>query len=175
VVESELRAAEWFTLFSFWLARSRRPENSILIIEIFDCTFTTLPPYSCVMPDVDHDACGVGFVAQVDGRASHQIVERGLEALLRLAHRGGMDADGRSGDGAGLLLPIPQAFFRARAGVELPAAFGVGMAFCGPRLPKARAVPSSKPPQRTDCKASAFVPFPPMIPSSARGHAIPSP
>lgn len=85
------------------------------------------------MPDVDHDACGVGFVAQVDGRASHEIVERGLEALLRLAHRGGMDADGRSGDGAGLLLPIPQAFFRTRAGVDLPAGFGLGMAFFPPK------------------------------------------
>ncbi|HKW67067.1 MAG TPA: glutamate synthase central domain-containing protein, partial [Terriglobales bacterium] len=84
------------------------------------------------MPDVDHDACGVGFVAQVEGRASHQIVERGLEALLRLAHRGGMDADGRSGDGAGLLLPIPQPFFRACAGIELPPAFGLGMAFLRP-------------------------------------------
>ena len=87
------------------------------------------------MLDVDHDACGVGFVAQLDGRASHQIVERGLEALLRLAHRGGMDADGRSGDGAGLLLPIPQAFFRTwagSAGLELPPAFGLGMVFLRP-------------------------------------------
>ncbi|HET7747775.1 MAG TPA: glutamate synthase central domain-containing protein, partial [Terriglobales bacterium] len=87
------------------------------------------------MPDVDHDACGVGFIAQVDGRASHQIVERGLEALLRLAHRGGMDADGRSGDGAGLLLPIPEAFFRTWAagiGLELPPAFGLGMTFLRP-------------------------------------------
>jgi glutamate synthase (ferredoxin) len=87
------------------------------------------------MPDVDHDACGVGFVAQVDGRVSHQIVKRGLEALLRLAHRGGMDADGRSGDGAGLLLPIPEAFFRTwagSAGLELPPAFGLGMVFLRP-------------------------------------------
>jgi glutamate synthase (ferredoxin) len=84
------------------------------------------------MPDVDHDACGVGFVARMDGRASHEIVERGLEALLRLAHRGGMDADGRSGDGAGLLLPLPQAFLRRCAGVELPAVFGLGMAFLPP-------------------------------------------
>ncbi|HEU5337502.1 MAG TPA: glutamate synthase central domain-containing protein, partial [Terriglobales bacterium] len=81
---------------------------------------------------MDHDACGVGFVARVDGRASHAIVERGLQALSRLAHRGGMDADGRSGDGAGLLLSIPELFFRAwtaGAGMELPAAFGLGMAF----------------------------------------------
>src|SRR5438552_17480448 len=78
---------------------------------------------------VDHDACGVGFVTRLGHRGSHEIVERGLEALLRLAHRGGMDADGRSGDGAGLLLPIPKPFFRSRAGLELPPVFGLGMAF----------------------------------------------
>ncbi len=60
----------------------------------------------------DHDACGVGFIAQLGGPASHGVVERGLEALARLAHRGGVDADGRSGDGAGLLVALPKAFFR---------------------------------------------------------------
>jgi glutamate synthase (ferredoxin) len=80
----------------------------------------------------DHDACGVGFIAQLGGPASHAIVERGLGALARLAHRGGVDADGRSGDGAGLLVGIPKAFFRkaARAdGIELPEEFGLGMVF----------------------------------------------
>jgi glutamate synthase (ferredoxin) len=80
----------------------------------------------------DHDACGVGFIAQLGGPASHGVVERGLEALARLAHRGGVDADGRSGDGAGLLVALPKAFFRrvARAeGIRLPEAFGVGMVF----------------------------------------------
>src|SRR4029077_497615 len=80
----------------------------------------------------DHDACGVGFIAQVGGSASHAVVERGLGALARLAHRGGVDADGRSGDGAGLLVELPKAFFRkaARAdGIELPDEFGVGMVF----------------------------------------------
>jgi len=80
----------------------------------------------------DHDACGVGFIAQLGGPASRAVVERGLEALARLAHRGGVDADGRSGDGAGLLLSIPKAFFvkTARAhGIALPAEFGVGMVF----------------------------------------------
>ena len=80
----------------------------------------------------DHDACGVGFVAQLGSAGSHEVVERGLEALARLAHRGGVDADGRSGDGAGLLTGIPQCFFRRaarEAGIELPAAYGVGMAF----------------------------------------------
>jgi len=80
----------------------------------------------------DHDACGVGFIAQLGGPGSHEVVERGLVALARLAHRGGVDADGRSGDGAGLLVGLPKAFFRktARAdGIELPEEFGVGMVF----------------------------------------------
>src|SRR5580698_4379001 len=80
----------------------------------------------------DHDACGVGFIAQLGGPASHGVVERGLEALSRLAHRGGVDADGRSGDGAGLLVALPRAFFRKTArvrGIELPNEFGVGMVF----------------------------------------------
>jgi glutamate synthase (ferredoxin) len=83
----------------------------------------------------DHDACGVGFIAQLGGPASHAVVERGLEALERLAHRGGVDADGRSGDGAGLLVALPKAFFRktARAhAIELPEEFGVGMVFLQP-------------------------------------------
>ncbi|HWW13217.1 MAG TPA: glutamate synthase large subunit [Candidatus Dormibacteraeota bacterium] len=80
----------------------------------------------------DHDACGVGFVAQLGGPASHAVVERGLGALARLAHRGGVDADGRSGDGAGLLVGLPKAFFRKAArtgGNELPDEFAVGMVF----------------------------------------------
>jgi glutamate synthase domain-containing protein 1 len=83
----------------------------------------------------DHDACGVGLVVQIDGAASHEIVERALQALLRLEHRGGVDADGRSGDGAGLLTRIPEKFIRnsARdAGIDLPARFGLGMIFLPP-------------------------------------------
>jgi glutamate synthase (NADPH/NADH) large chain/glutamate synthase (ferredoxin) len=85
---------------------------------------------------MDHDACGVGFVTQLGGTASHEIVERALEALKRLAHRGGVDADGRSGDGAGLLISIPEKFIRRSAqqsGIELPTQFGLGMVFL-PRL-----------------------------------------
>ena len=80
----------------------------------------------------DHDACGVGFIAQLGGPASHAVVDRGLNALVRLEHRGGVDADGRSGDGAGLLVELPKAFFRKAAcddGIELPEEFGVGMVF----------------------------------------------
>jgi glutamate synthase (ferredoxin) len=81
---------------------------------------------------VDHDACGVGFVAQLGSPGSRQVVERALEALRRLGHRGGLDADGRSGDGAGLLTPIPDKFIRncaRQAGIELPSVYALGMVF----------------------------------------------
>jgi len=84
---------------------------------------------------VDFDACGVGFVAQLGSRAGRDVVDRALTALLRLSHRGGVDADGLSGDGAGLLTPIPADFFRhhaERAGLRLPKTFGLGMAFLPP-------------------------------------------
>src|ERR1700736_2040189 len=83
----------------------------------------------------DHDACGVGFVTQLGGKPSHELVDRALGALVRLAHRGGVDADGRSGDGAGLLVGLPKTFFQkaARAdGIYLPREFGVGMVFLQP-------------------------------------------
>jgi len=81
---------------------------------------------------IDHDACGVGFVAQLGGAGSAEVVERALVALQRLSHRGGVDADGVSGDGAGLLTVIPQKLIRDRAReaeIELPEAFGLGMVF----------------------------------------------
>src|SRR3989441_4470570 len=80
----------------------------------------------------DHDACGTGFIARLGGAPSYDIVQHALTALERLTHRGGVDADGASGDGAGLLTSLPQAFFRARAqeqGTELPEVFAVGLAF----------------------------------------------
>src|SRR5260370_28229334 len=80
----------------------------------------------------DHDACGTGFTARTGGAPSYQIMQHSLTALERLTHRGGVDADGASGDGAGLLTSLPQSFFRARAqeqGIELPETFAVGFAF----------------------------------------------
>src|SRR5579871_1655272 len=80
----------------------------------------------------DHDACGTGFIAQLASPPSHDIVQYALNALERLTHRGGVDADGASGDGAGLLTSIPHSFFRARAAeqsIELPEHFGLGFAF----------------------------------------------
>ena len=58
----------------------------------------------------DHDACGTGFVARLGGSANYDIIQYALTALERLTHRGGVDADGASGDGAGLLTSLPQDF-----------------------------------------------------------------
>ncbi len=85
-------------------------------------------------PAYDHDACGIGFVADIQGRKSHQIVSQGLTVLANLTHRGAVGADPLAGDGAGMLLQIPDGFFRpemAAVGVELPPAgdYGVGMVF----------------------------------------------
>ena len=85
-------------------------------------------------PSNEHDACGVGFVAHVKGQKSHDIVEQGLLILKNLDHRGAVGADPLQGDGAGILIQIPDQFYReemARQGVILPPAgeYGVGMVF----------------------------------------------
>jgi glutamate synthase (NADPH/NADH) large chain/glutamate synthase (ferredoxin) len=80
----------------------------------------------------DHDACGTGFIAGLSGPPRNEILQMSLQALERLSHRGGVDADGASGDGAGLLTSLPTEFFRARAAEEqitLGELFGVGMLF----------------------------------------------
>ncbi len=82
-------------------------------------------------PQHEHDACGVGFVADIKGKKSHKIIEQGLEILRNLTHRGAVGADVLAGDGAGLLIQLPDAFLRAVAGVDLPieGEYGVGMVF----------------------------------------------
>jgi glutamate synthase (NADPH/NADH) large chain len=85
-------------------------------------------------PGKEHDACGVGFIADMKNRKSHQIVADGLKMLENLTHRGAVGADPLMGDGAGMLVQIPDRFFReemAKAGVELPGIghYGVGHLF----------------------------------------------
>ena len=91
-------------------------------------------------PANEHDACGVGFVAHIKGAKSHAIVEQGLQILINLDHRGATGADELFGDGAGILIQIPDDLYReemARQGVTLPpqGEYGVGMVF----LPKEHA------------------------------------
>src|SRR6187397_3724234 len=74
-------------------------------------------------PKREHDACGVGFVADLKARPSHQIIKHGLQILENLTHRGAVGADPLAGDGAGILLQMPDAFLReemARQHVKLP-------------------------------------------------------
>ncbi|MGH3146072.1 MAG: glutamate synthase subunit alpha, partial [Rubrobacter sp.] len=85
-------------------------------------------------PMYEHDACGLGFVARLDGRRTRETVEEGLEVLLNLEHRGTTGSDPETGDGAGLLAQVPDGFFRKECGalgIELPPAgrYGVGMLF----------------------------------------------
>ncbi len=91
-------------------------------------------------PANEHDACGVGFVAHIKGQKSHSIVEQGLLILKNLDHRGAVGADKLMGDGAGILIQIPDQFYReemAKQGITLPppGEYGVGMVF----LPKENA------------------------------------
>ncbi|HEY5799685.1 MAG TPA: glutamate synthase-related protein, partial [Burkholderiaceae bacterium] len=91
-------------------------------------------------PANEHDSCGVGFIAHIKGNKSHAIVEQGLQILKNLDHRGAVGADKLMGDGAGILIQIPDQYFRdemTKQGVTLPppGEYGVGMVF----LPKEHA------------------------------------
>ncbi|MFO7778422.1 MAG: glutamate synthase large subunit [Nitriliruptoraceae bacterium] len=89
-------------------------------------------------PRFEHDACGVAFVVDLEGRASHDMVVKGLTALRNLDHRGATGAEDNVGDGAGILLQVPDAYFRAVCEFELPpeGTYAVGLAFL-PREPAA--------------------------------------
>ena len=63
-------------------------------------------------PEHEKDACGVGLVASLDGKPKREIVEMGIKALKNVWHRGAVDADGKTGDGAGIRVEVPQEFFR---------------------------------------------------------------
>jgi glutamate synthase domain-containing protein 2/glutamate synthase domain-containing protein 1/glutamate synthase domain-containing protein 3 len=85
-------------------------------------------------PAHEHDACGVGFVASIDGKKSHEMIRKGIDVLLRLEHRGACGCDPETGDGAGVLIQLPDRFLRGEAerlGIELPAEgqYASGMVF----------------------------------------------
>ena len=79
-------------------------------------------PQGLYDPAFEHDACGVAFVVDMKGRRSHDIVDKGLLALCNLDHRGASGAEVNTGDGAGILIQVPDAFYRAVARVDLPPA-----------------------------------------------------
>ncbi len=94
-----------------------------------------LPPKQGLYdPQFERDACGIGFVASIKGHRSHDIIQKGLQVLINLAHRGACGCDPETGDGAGMLLQIPHEFLEkecARIGITLPppGEYGVGMVF----------------------------------------------
>ncbi len=111
-----------------------------------DCPFhrilprIMIPAQGLYDPQNEHDACGVGFVAHIRGQKSHDIIAQGLNILRNLDHRGAVGADALMGDGAGVLIQIPDAYFRrelSAQGITLPppGEYGVGQVF----LPQERA------------------------------------
>src|SRR4029078_8524226 len=105
----------------------------------------TLPPLTFVEPEreelmeqqglydprFEHDACGVGFIVDMKGRKSHGIVQQALQVLINLAHRGACGCEENTGDGAGILVQVPDKFLRKVAPAALPPAGedGVGVVF----------------------------------------------
>jgi glutamate synthase domain-containing protein 2/glutamate synthase domain-containing protein 1/glutamate synthase domain-containing protein 3 len=92
------------------------------------------PPRGLYHPQNEHDGCGIGFVANIKGQKSHDIVLKGIQILINLTHRGACGCDPQTGDGAGVLIQIPHAFFArecATLGFTIPAPgeYGVGMVF----------------------------------------------
>jgi glutamate synthase (NADPH/NADH) large chain len=93
-------------------------------------------------PAYEHDACGVGFVVDVAGRPSHRVIARGLQVLINLLHRGACGCEANTGDGAGILIQMPDRFLRrvtAPLGIDLPLTgrYGAGVVFL-PRDPRQR-------------------------------------
>ena len=86
------------------------------------------------LPEFEHDNCGAGFICNLNGIKSNEIIHKALDILIKLEHRGAVSSDGRTGDGAGILFDIPHAFFNKVCDYELPEPkeYGVGMLF----LPK---------------------------------------
>ncbi|MFC0272877.1 glutamate synthase large subunit [Metabacillus herbersteinensis] len=94
------------------------------------------------LPEYEHEACGIGMVANINGKKSHDIVEHAITILCNLEHRGGQSADTSTGDGAGILTQIPHTFFQKQCekeNIELPEAggYGIGMVFL-PKDPEIR-------------------------------------
>ena len=88
-------------------------------------------------PQFEHDACGIGFIANIKGKTSHGIINQAIQILKNLAHRGGVGSEPDTGDGAGILIQMPHAFMKKvckNEGIKLPKKgdYGVGMLFLSP-------------------------------------------
>ena len=84
-------------------------------------------------PRNEKDACGIGFIANINGEASHEIITKGIQILINLTHRGACGCDPETGDGAGILIQIPDKFFRrecAKLGFTLPPVASTALEWC---------------------------------------------
>jgi len=102
-------------------------------MELSDCRLRAPQPQGLYHPRDEHDACGMGLVANIRGEKSHEIIRKGLEILINLTHRGAAGCDPETGDGAGILIQIPHAFFVRECGelgIALPEAGAYGVAMC---------------------------------------------
>ena len=127
-------------------------------------------------PRFEHDACGVGFIVHIKGQKSHEIVHQGLELLKNLTHRGAVGADIYAGDGAGILIQMPDAFLRAecdKLSISLPEAGDYaagmsnieGMGGCESPSPRAFCM------MRISRQAPNFQPQASMIPTCVKPRA----
>ncbi|NNG03649.1 MAG: glutamate synthase large subunit, partial [Inquilinus sp.] len=109
------------------------PESGAAFVEAWHANVARLQASHAYDPADEHDACGVGFVAAIDGTPRRGVVVAAIEALKAVWHRGAVDADGKTGDGAGIHVQIPQEFFRevvSRTGHEpMPGLIAVGQVF----------------------------------------------
>src|SRR5450432_4393160 len=121
-------------------ALASKPEERSLGEEVLREHSWRPPAVGLYDPSQEKDSCGVGFIANIKGQKSHQIVADALSILCNLEHRGAVGADPRAGDGAGILVQIPHAFFERKAaeiGFQLPKPgdYAVGALF----MPKEKA------------------------------------
>ncbi|HCB13279.1 MAG TPA: hypothetical protein DEP36_06885, partial [Gammaproteobacteria bacterium] len=103
---------------------------------------SSLPVRGLYRPEFERDSCGFGLMAQMDNQPSHWLVQTSIASLARLTHRGAVAADGKSGDGCGLLMRKPDAFLRriaAESSIALGELYGIGMVFLNRDLDQAAA------------------------------------
>ena len=89
-------------------------------------------------PEFEHDNCGAGFICSLKGEKTNDIIHKALNILTCLEHRGAVSSDGKTGDGAGILIEIPDTFFKDECSFELPDhhEYAVGMVFLPQKLTK---------------------------------------
>ena len=99
-------------------------------------------------PENEHDNCGAGFCCSLQGKKTNDIIHKALDILVKLEHRGAVSADGKTGDGAGILIEIPHDFFVKKCDFKLPEfhEYAVGMVFSPKK--KTKLISASKPLKR---------------------------